>query len=133
MHAGMKLRAIAIAALLFAACGGKKESTTPDNGGGGGEPVEPSGPPQDVVTLTEVSQGDAACYITVDDGGESVTHPGSFVLCPGGEADAAALVGKEVVLTFEKAQMMAGSWGGDPECPDTEEVDAVMRIELASP
>jgi hypothetical protein len=123
----------ASAALVLVACGGGKadapatDNTTPEAPAGkmpasGGQPV----------TLVEVSQGDMACYVVVKTAeGEDVTHPGTFDLCPGGEADASALVGTQVILTITKQNMMAGSCEGNPECPDTEEVDAVTAITAA--
>jgi hypothetical protein len=104
--------------LLAAGCGG---SPAPAPGPGVGTDA--------TYTLKEVSQGDAACYVTVvDAAGAETTHPGSFDLCPGGGADASNYVGFKVQLGFGKANLMAASCEGDPECPDTEEVEAVMSI-----
>ena len=117
---------IATLALAAAACGGKKdEATTPD-------PNANKVPETVPVTLVEVSQGDAACYVTVKDAaGADQTYPGTFDLCPGGGMDAGTLVGKQVLLGFGKASLIAASCEGDPECTDTEEVDAVMSITAA--
>lgn len=114
------------AALAFVACGGKSTPTTADPCS---DPCKDKDPVAPTWTLVEVSQGDAACYVVVrgDDGAE-VTHPGTFDLCtPENEA----LMGSPVTLTIEKIDMMAASCDGDPECPDTESVDAVTAINAA--
>src|SRR5687767_2874234 len=117
-------RTLIVASILLAAAACKKSGgdTTPDpSGTGGGTGAAPSG---DVVTLVDVSQGDAACYVVVRGAdGVEATHPGTFDLCEGGGADASGLMGQQVILTIEKQNMMAASCEGDPECPDTEEVD----------
>lgn len=104
----------------------------------GGSTKAPAGPTEDrpvaataaeTVTLVELSQGDAACYVVVKDAaGNEQTHPGTFDLCPGGAADASNAIGFPVQLTFGKQNVMAASCEGDPDCPDTEEVEAVMSI-----
>jgi hypothetical protein len=76
-----------------------------------------------------IEQGDAACYVTVKDStGAEYTHPGSFDLCPGGGADASNFIGFPVTLEFASVNIMAASCEGNPECADTEEVNAVSSI-----
>jgi len=75
-------------------------------------------------TLTGLEAGDVACYVNLKpaSGDELYLH-GDFALC-----EDTSLVGKEVVLTTEKANVMGDSCEGDPECTDTKEVDLVMKI-----
>ena len=104
--------------IFLAACG---SSSKPAPGPGVGTDV--------TYTLKEVSQGDAACYVTVvDAAGVETTHPGTFDLCPGGAADASNYVGFPVQLTFGTQPMMGPSCEGDPACTETEEVEAVTTI-----
>lgn len=110
--------------IFLAACGGSSKAPA---GPTDEKPVTETA--TETVTLVEVSQGDAACYVVVKDAaGNEQTHPGTFDLCPGGGADASNYIGFPVQLTFGKANMMAASCEGDPDCPDTEEVEAVMTI-----
>lgn len=82
------------------------------------------------LTLVRLENGDAACYVVVRtaDGAE-VSHPGDFELCPGGGKDASKHVGKEVELETRKERILADSCQGNPECPDSEEVELVVRVE----
>ena len=93
--------------IFLAACGGSSK------GPAGPTPTEEKPVPSaaaETVTLVEVSQGDAACYVVVKNAdGNEQTHPGSFDLCPGGGADASNYIGFPVQLTFGKANMMAAS------------------------
>lgn len=95
--------------------------------------IGPAAPAAETVTLKELQNGDAACYvIATKASGEEVNYAGSFELCQGGTADASALIGKPVKLTIGREKILAGSCQGDPECKDTEEVDFVTAV-AASP
>ena len=83
------------------------------------------------VTLVSLESGDVACYVSVMDGEEEVYHEGDFELCEGGLSDASALVGTSVVLSLEKANVLADSCEGNPDCTETKEVDFVVGIEAA--
>jgi len=127
------MKQLAFASVLFlAACGGKSSTPSMQPEGSGDGVEETTEPTAEIVTLDGIEQGDAACYINITDGaGNAATLPGSFELCEAGGMDATGLIGSKVTYTTEKANMMAGSCGGDPECPDTEEVDMVNAITAA--
>lgn len=104
--------------LLLAACGG---SSKPAPGPGVGTAA--------TYTLKEVSQGDAACYVTVTDpAGVETTHPGSFDLCPGGGADASNYIGFPVALTFTKGNLLSAECEGDVDCGTSDEAEIVETI-----
>jgi hypothetical protein len=113
--------------LFAAACSGGGKG----KGGGGGEG---GGTVAETYTLVSIESGDAACYVTVKDStGAENTHPGSFDLCPGGPADASNLIGFPVALGWTKANVIAPSCEGNPECADTEETNIVSTIDPVKP
>lgn len=81
-----------------------------------------SSAPREAV-LTAAVDGDRACYLSVEDQTEPLLA--SFDVC----AEAEALIGQRVRLTFETAQVQALSCQGDPSCPDTETVRLVVGVE----
>lgn len=94
---------------------------------GGGEPAgsgEPAGGGAATVTLTGLTNGDAACYVDYVEGGEPRTLPGDFELCQ----SATGMIGASVVLDIGKDRILADSCQGDPECTETQEVDFVRGI-----
>lgn len=107
------MRSPAIVFLLLLGCsgGGKKDTTGPGgNGGGGGD----SG--GGAVTLVSVSADSGSCVAVVRDaGGQEASHTAAGELCPGGAADASALVGKSVNLK------MGAAAGGEPSLPPGED------------
>ena len=80
------------------------------------------------VTLKELQNGDAACYVVVVDGTEEKSLPGDFELCQGGKHDATALIGKKVTFTTEKQNVLAASCEGNVDCGKSDQVDLVMTI-----
>ena len=95
-------------------------------------PVAPAAPAAESWSLKAVTNGDHACYVDLEKAdGTVVTFPSDYRFCPGGEADAAALVGRKVAATFEKTTIAADSCQGDPECADTQEVEGVATLAAA--
>jgi hypothetical protein len=74
--------------------------------------------------LVSLQNGDAACYVEVEGAGGLQTHHGDFDLCQ----SATALIGAEVALEFGTGRVIAPSCQGDPECPDSIEVQLVVGI-----
>jgi hypothetical protein len=80
-------------------------------------------------TLTDLQNGDHACYaVLTSASGEQISWPGGFDLCFDNP-----LVGKEVRLVMERADMNAQSCQGDPECKDQVTVDFVQDIVAKTP
>lgn len=121
-----------IAAILMvavAACGGKAATTsTTTSAPAAAAPAGQVGP----VTLVSLQNGDRACYVafTAADGTESSIE-GDFELCPGASKDASALIGKQIVYTTEKANVLAESCQGDVDCGKSDQVDMVVTITAA--
>jgi hypothetical protein len=85
------------------------------------------------TTLERLEAGDRACYVVVRDAaGAELSHPGDFELCPGGGADASALVGSRVTLETRRESIQAESCQGNPECTDSETVDLVVAVRPAA-
>jgi hypothetical protein len=79
------------------------------------------------VELVSMENGDRACYLTVrPDGEPERTDMADFGLC-----ERTDLVGQRVALTVTPSQVMAESCQGNPECPDTEQVNLVTGIDPA--
>lgn len=97
-------------------------------GGREGKADRGAGGTTDAGTLKELSAGDVACYVDLDKGGQVTTYHGAFELCPGDSADASALIGKPVVVTLQKEQVLGDSCEGDPSCTERKEVDFVVAI-----
>ena len=98
------------------------------------KPAAPATPtaPAETLTLKELQNGDAACYVLVTSAsGQELNYHGDFELCPGAGRDASALIGQAVKLTLGKQKVMAGSCEGNPECTETEEVDFVSAVAAA--
>lgn len=112
--------------VLITACSAEKKPAA-------STPSAPAASTSAPVTLAELQNGDAACYVVATSAaGEPINYPGAFELCEGGPNDATPLIGKTVTLTIGRDRILAGSCEGDPECKDTEEVDFVTAI-TASP
>ncbi|MBX3160527.1 MAG: hypothetical protein KF773_31470 [Deltaproteobacteria bacterium] len=105
------------------ACGGSK--SPPANSAGQGPAASP------VATLKELQNGDRACYVVLDKGGEQVSLEGDFDLCPNNPHDASALIGKKVTYTTKKANVLAASCEGNVDCGKSDEVDLVVTITAA--
>ncbi len=80
----------------------------------------------EVVTITQMQPGDRACYLTVQGDGGERQEMADFEFC---ERD--DLIGQRVTLTTVATQIQAMSCQGDPECPDTEQVQLVTAADLA--
>lgn len=112
--------------VLAASCGGKATPAAPPSGRGGAP-----APAAAAVTLKELQNGDAACYVVVVDGTEEKSLPGDFELCQGGKRDATALIGKKVTFTTEKQNVLAASCEGNVDCGKSDQVDLVTTITAA--
>lgn len=75
-----------------------------------------------VYRITDISQGDVACYIGVRSARGTETLLADFDMCFGTEH----LVGSRVRFRFEEGRVMAGSCEGDPMCTDSETVNLVV-------
>jgi len=84
-----------------------------------------------VVTLKALENGDRACYVIVETTEGEQSLAGDFSLCEGGDRDATALLGQEVVYTTAPGKVAAVSCQGDPECTDSDDLDLVMTIKPA--
>ena len=102
--------------LALGACGSSKSTSTSDT----------TAPAPAAVTLADLQSGDTSCYAIFSTGSGEATMNADFDLCPGGAKDASALKGSLVTYRTEKANVIATSCQGDPECKDTEEVDLVV-------
>jgi hypothetical protein len=79
----------------------------------------------DGATLVSVVAGDVSCYLELAGGGP---RNADFELCPGGAHDATPWIGQKVTVTTRKAEVMAASCAGNPECPDHDVVDLIMTV-----
>ena len=118
------MRSSIVLLILAAACGGKAKPADPPSGSGAASAAA-------AVTLKELQNGDAACYVVVVDGTEEKSLPGDFELCKGGQHDASALVGKRVTFTTRKQNVLAASCEGNVDCGKSDEVDLVVTITAA--
>ena len=121
----------AILLLAVAACGGKApvtSTTTSAPAAAAAAPAGQIGP----VTLVSLENGDRACYVaTKAADGTEASIEGDFELCPGASKDASALIGKSIVYTTEKANVLAASCQGDVDCGKSDQVDMVVSITAA--
>jgi len=121
----MTLRLLLISTVILAACSSKAPA-------GGAGPTTPSTTPAGpAMTLTKLENGDRACYVQVTVGAEEKSMEGDFELCPGGTADASALIGKAIAVTTKKQNVLAASCQGDVDCGKSDEVDLVVTITAA--
>lgn len=114
------MKSIPVLALLLlgVACQAEIEKSPP--------PAQTAPAAEQIVVVRGRVAGDRACYLTVEDeNGQSREQMASFELC-----EREDLVGRRARLHFEKAQVMAESCQGNPDCPDTETVDLVNGIDL---
>jgi hypothetical protein len=74
-------------------------------------------------TLLSLLSGDTACYATLTENGVERQELATFEMCEHQD-----LVGSKVTITREKANVMAASCQGDPECKDTEVVDIISSM-----
>jgi hypothetical protein len=118
-----------IAVFLLIACGG---STTPAPTPPTPAAAAPAAPAAETFVVQSITHGDHACYLDLQKAdGTSAVYPSDYRFCPGGDADAAALVGRKVTATFEKTTIAADSCQGDPECAETKEVEGVATLGAA--
>jgi hypothetical protein len=90
----------------------------------------PSGNAQEptIATIQNLTTGDRACYVDIlDAGGVASTQYADFEIC---ERD---LVGKDVQLTYESANIPAASCEGNPDCDETETVMLITQAEVIEP
>lgn len=78
--------------------------------------------------LVSLTAGDVACYAELSEGGNTRSAMADFAVCPGGEADASALIGKPVAFTTRPEKVLADSCQGDPECTDSQTVDLIVTL-----
>jgi len=109
-------------ALALAACGGASAPPA-------AEPYSASAGDTNVYTFVSVEQADTACYVTVHDaGGAEKTYPGEFDLCT---HDPIPAVGARVRIEWGTATILAASCEGNPDCPDSDEVQIVQKLVAA--
>jgi hypothetical protein len=119
----MRTSLAVLTALSLAACGGSSKA-----------PAAPAPPPAAAPltgTLTGLENGDRACYVALDLDGAAQSIEGDFELCAGGSKDATALIGQRVVVTRERANVLAASCEGDVDCGKSDAVDLVVSITAA--
>lgn len=119
----MTLRMLLISTVL-AACSSK----APTPVGSGTTPAAGPAQPSATLTLKELVNGDRACYVHVTTASGEQSLEGDFELCPGGARDASALIGKAIVVTTKKENVLAASCQGDVDCGKSDEVDLVTSI-----
>ena len=74
-------------------------------------------------TVTEVSQGDVACYLTLKDAaGKTFREAAGFDLCE------SKWIGQHVQLVYGMAVVQAYSCGGNPDCKTTERIPMVLTL-----
>ncbi len=77
--------------------------------------------------VTEITNGDAACYISLkDDKGQVFDETGDFSICEKPQS----YIGKRVNLTYELGKVMASECGGDPKCKKTTTVALVTALKV---
>jgi hypothetical protein len=77
--------------------------------------------------VTEITNGDAACYISLkDDKGQVFDETGDFSICEKPQS----YIGKRVNLTYELGKVMADECGGDPKCKKTTTVALVTALKV---
>lgn len=97
-------------------------------------PAAPEPPPApaaaaEVWTVVSLTGGDIACYVELSKAeGATESFPSDFALCPGGDKDASALIGKAVDVTFEKIRVQSPECQGDPECTKSVEEKGVATL-----
>ena len=75
-------------------------------------------PPDEVVTITQMQQGDVACYLTFKDAQQKTrSAEADFSIC-----NTPNLLHQKSTVTFRKVQILAGRCEGDPDCPHRETV-----------
>lgn len=92
----------------------------------------PEPPPAKVIPtegkLVGLELGDRACYVHLESEGASISTEGDFELCAGGKNDATRLVGRTVIVTTEKANVLAASCEGNVDCGKSDQVDLVVGL-----
>lgn len=83
------------------------------------------------AVLEGLELGDRACYVQLGTDAGSISREGDFELCPGAARDASKLVGKRVVYTAERANVLAASCAGDVDCSKSDAVDIITTLVLA--
>jgi hypothetical protein len=87
--------------------------------------------------LVGLELGDRACYVHLETGGAPVSIEGDFELCPGANNDASRLVGRTVIITAEKGNVLAASCEGDADCGKSDVVDVIVslsgKVDTSSP
>lgn len=79
----------------------------------------------EIATVQSLAAGDRACYVElIDEQGELTTELANFEVC---EQD---LVGQQVRLTYETANVLAASCQGDPDCGESETVMLVSAVDV---
>jgi hypothetical protein len=90
--------------------------------------TEPAAPPPSEGKLVGLELGDRACYVHLETDGKPVSLEGNFELCAGGKDDANRLVGRSVIVTTEKGNVLAASCQGDVNCGKSDVVDVVIAL-----
>lgn len=75
-------------------------------------------------TITQMVAGDMACYVDfVDEQGQPFSEMADFEIC-----ERVDLIGQQVHITYEQANVIAAACEGNPECPDSETVLLVVDM-----
>jgi len=78
-----------------------------------------------IGTVTGLESGDVACYIDlVDEQGKEFYEMGDFNFC-----EIQNLIGKKVKLSYEKAEVLADSCEGNPDCEETKTEWLISNME----
>lgn len=92
------------------------------------EPAPAPAPAAAAPVLVGLTAGDVACYAELSEGGSNRSVMADFAVCPGGDHDASALIGKPVAVTTRPEKVMADSCQGNPDCTDSQTVDLIVTI-----
>lgn len=78
--------------------------------------------------LVGLELGDRACYVHLEVAGAPISTEGDFELCLAGKNDATRLVGRTVIITTEKANVLAASCQGDVDCGKSDVVELIVSL-----
>lgn len=109
-----------ITALLAVALGTSPALTAAGTVQIGGESKPASG------TITALVAGDTACYLTLEDDGESVDLMAAFEICE----QESALVGHRVALSYSMENVLAAECQGDMDCGKSDRVALVSAVKV---
>lgn len=78
----------------------------------------------EIALLKSMEVGDVACYVTLEDAkGVESTQMADFEIC-----ENEGLLGKRVLIRRVRANVMAQSCQGNPDCTQTETVNLISKL-----